>query len=57
MKMKKNIKKYEKPVVIIKRFVVTDIISSSGLIGNIYIGEHEYRYWLIIYNEQFWTAE
>ena len=45
MKVKKNIKKYEKPAAIIKKFVLTDIISSSGVTGNsLYIGGHEYRY-------------
>jgi len=38
-----KLKKYKKPVVIIKRFVVTDIISSSGN-NRMYIGGNEYRY-------------
>lgn len=38
-------KKYEKPKVIIKKFLLEDIISSSGIMGNsLFIGGHEYRY-------------
>jgi len=42
--MKKR-KKYEKPKVIVKKFLVEDIISQSGTTGNsFYLGGHEYRY-------------
>jgi len=38
-------KKYEKPKAVVKKFIVEDIISSSGVTGsNFYIGGHEYRY-------------
>jgi len=41
----KKRKKYEKPKIVMKRFLVEDIISQSGGTANsIYIGGHEYRY-------------
>jgi len=38
-------KKYEKPKITVKKLVITDIISSSGVTGNnMYLGGYEYRY-------------